>query len=156
MRGEFTEALFGEELTEAFRQVKRAFDPHNMMNPGKIIDSPPMDSAELMRYSPDYEVIEVATRYDWSADNGFAGAVEMCNARRRLPQGGRGRDVPSYQATLDEAHSTRGRANALRAAISGRAARGPGRSAGEGGAGSVPELQGLRQRVPVVSGLSPS
>ncbi len=119
VRGEFSEYLFGPELMDAFRAVKRAFDPDNMMNPGKIIDSPPMDSAELMRYSPDYEVINVTARYDWSADNGFAGAVEMCNGAGVCRKEGDGTMCPSYQATLDEAHSTRGRANALRAAISG-------------------------------------
>ena len=119
VRGEFSEYLFGPELMEAFRTVKRAFDPDNMMNPGKIIDSPPMDSAELMRYSPDYEVIDLRTRYDWSGDNGFAGAVEMCNGAGVCRKEGEGVMCPSYQATLDEAHSTRGRANALRAAMSG-------------------------------------
>ncbi len=118
-RGEFSEYLFGAELMEAFRQVKRAFDPENMMNPGKIIDSPPMDSAELLRYSPDYQVIDLPTRFDWSADEGFAGAVEMCNGAGVCRKEGAGTMCPSYQATLDEAHSTRGRANALRAAISG-------------------------------------
>lgn len=119
VRGEFSEYLFGPELVDAFRTVKRAFDPDNMMNPGKIIDSPPMDSAALLRYSPDYEVIQLDTRYDWSADNGFAGAVEMCNGAGVCRKEGAGTMCPSYQATLDEAHSTRGRANALRAAISG-------------------------------------
>ncbi len=119
VRGEFTEALFGAELMDAFRAVKRAFDPDNMMNPGKIIDSPPMDSPDLLRYSPGYDVIEVKTRYDWSADKGFAGAVEMCNGAGVCRKEGVGTMCPSYQATLDEAHSTRGRANALRAAISG-------------------------------------
>ena len=119
VRGEFTEALFGKELMQAFRQVKRAFDPQNMMNPGKIIDTPPMDSPELMRYSPGYQTIELKTRYDWSADNGFAGAIEMCNGAGVCRKEGVGSMCPSYQATLDEAHSTRGRANALRAAISG-------------------------------------
>ena len=119
VRSEFSEYLFGPELVDAFRRVKRAFDPENMMNPGKIIDSPPMDSAELLRYSPEYEVIEVDTRYDWSSDNGFAGAVEMCNGAGVCRKEGDGAMCPSYQATLDEAHSTRGRANALRAAISG-------------------------------------
>ena len=118
-RGEFSEYLFGAELMEAFRQVKRAFDPDNMMNPGKIIDAPPMDSADLLRYSPDYETIQVNTRYDWRSDNGFAGAVEMCNGAGVCRKEGVGVMCPSYQATLDEAHSTRGRANALRAAISG-------------------------------------
>ncbi len=119
VRGEFSEYLFGPELVDAFRTVKHAFDPDNMMNPGKIIDSPPMDSAELLRYSPEYEAIEVNTRYDWTADNGFAGAVEMCNGAGVCRKEGDGVMCPSYQATLDEAHSTRGRANALRAAISG-------------------------------------
>ena len=119
VRGEFSEYLFGPELMDAFRAVKRAFDRENMMNPGKIIDSLPMDSADLLRYSPDYAVIQVDTRYDWSADNGFAGAVEMCNGAGVCRKEGAGTMCPSYQATLDEAHSTRGRANALRAAISG-------------------------------------
>ncbi len=119
VRGEFSEYLFGPELLEAFRNVKRAFDPAGMMNPGKIIDSPPMDSADLLRYSPDYETIRLETRYDWTADNGFAGAVEMCNGAGVCRKEGDGTMCPSYQATLDEAHSTRGRANALRAAISG-------------------------------------
>ena len=119
VRGEFSEYLFGSELMDAFRQVKRAFDPENMMNPGKIIDSPPMDSVELLRYSPDYRVIDLQTRYDWSADKGFAGAVEMCNGAGVCRKEGVGTMCPSYQATLDEAHSTRGRANALRAAMSG-------------------------------------
>lgn len=119
VRGEFSEYLFGPELMDAFRAIKRAFDPDNRMNPGKIIDSPPMDSAELLRYSPDYQTINIDTRYDWSADNGFAGAVEMCNGAGVCRKEGAGTMCPSYQATLDEAHSTRGRANALRAAISG-------------------------------------
>ncbi|MDE2854879.1 MAG: FAD-binding and (Fe-S)-binding domain-containing protein [Chloroflexota bacterium] len=119
VRGEFSEYLFGPELMDAFRAVKRAFDPENMMNPGKIIDAPPMDDADILRYSPDYEVIQVDARYDWSADNGFAGAVEMCNGAGVCRKEGVGTMCPSYQATLDEAHSTRGRANALRAAISG-------------------------------------
>ena len=119
VRGEFSEYMFGPELMDAFRQVKGAFDPYNMMNPGKIVDAPAMDSADLLRYSPDYQVIEVRTRFDWSADQGFAGAIEMCNGAGVCRKEGEGTMCPSYQATLDEAHSTRGRANALRAAISG-------------------------------------
>ena len=120
VRGEFSEYLFGADLMDAFRQVKRAFDPDNMMNPGKIIDSPPMDSAELLRYSPDYQVIDIHTRFDWSADQGFAGAIEMCNGAGVCRKESVGTMCPSYQATLDETHSTRGRANALRAAMSGK------------------------------------
>ncbi len=119
VRSEFSEYLFGAELLGAFREVKRAFDPTNMMNPGKIVDARPMDSADLLRYSPDYQTISIDARYDWSADNGFAGAVEMCNGAGVCRKEGAGTMCPSYMATLDEAHSTRGRANALRAAISG-------------------------------------
>ncbi len=118
-RGEYSQRLFGTELMGAFRAVKRAFDPHNRLNPGKIVDAPAMDSAELLRYTPDYSTIAIDTRYDWSADKGFAGAVEMCNGAGVCRKEGTGTMCPSYQATLDEAHSTRGRANALRAAISG-------------------------------------
>ena len=118
-RGEYSQRLFGTELMDAFRAVKRAFDPHNRLNPGKIVDAPAMDSAELLRYTPDYSTIAIDTRYDWSADKGFAGAVEMCNGAGVCRKEGTGSMCPSYQATLDEAHSTRGRANALRAAISG-------------------------------------
>ncbi len=128
-RGEYSEALFGPELTDAFRAVKSAFDPQNMMNPSKIIDAPPMDSAELLRYSPEYKVIELNSRYDWSADNGFAGAVEMCNGAGVCRKEAVGTMCPSYHATLDEAHSTRGRANALRAAISGALPQGLGEPA---------------------------
>lgn len=120
VRGEFSEYLFGADLMDAFRDVKRAFDPDNMMNPGKIIDSPPMDTADLLRYSPDYDVIPLHTRYDWSADNGFSGAIEMCNGAGVCRKETVGTMCPSYQATHDEAHSTRGRANALRAAMSGK------------------------------------
>ncbi len=118
-RGEYSQRLFGTELMDAFRAVKRAFDPHNRLNPGKIVDAPAMDSAELLRYTPDYSTIAIDTRYDWSADKGFAGAVEMCNGAGVCRKEGTGTMCPSYQATLNEAHSTRGRANALRAAISG-------------------------------------
>ena len=94
MRSEFSEYLFGAELLSAFREVKRAFDPTNMMNPGKIIDARPMDSADLLRYTPEYRVIELDTRYDWSADNGFAGAVEMCNGAGVCRKEGARDDVP--------------------------------------------------------------
>jgi len=120
VRGEYSEYLFGEDLMNAFREVKQAFDPDNMMNPGKIIDSPPLDTADMLRYSPDYNVIEFHTRYDWSSDNGFNGAVEMCNGAGVCRKEKVGTMCPSFHATLDEAHSTRGRANALRAAISGK------------------------------------
>jgi FAD/FMN-containing dehydrogenase/Fe-S oxidoreductase len=118
-RGEFTEKLFGTDLTNAFRQIKQAFDPDNRMNPGKIIDTPRMDDPNLLRYTPEYEVIPIQTRYDWSEDGGLNGAAEMCNGAGVCRKEGSGTMCPSYMATRDEQHATRGRANALRLAMSG-------------------------------------
>lgn len=118
-RSEFTEKLFGTRLTEAFRQLKRAFDPDNRMNPGKIVDAPRMDDPALLRFTPEYRVIELKTRYDWSADGGFSGAAEMCNGAGVCRKEGSGTMCPSFMATRDEQHATRGRANALRLAMSG-------------------------------------
>lgn len=119
-RSEFGEKLFGPELMNAFREVKRAFDPDNLMNPGKIVDATRMDDPATLRYTPDYTVIELRTRYDWSADGGLSGAAEMCNGAGVCRKEGEGTMCPSFMATLDEAHATRGRANALRMAMSGR------------------------------------
>lgn len=120
LRGEQQRVIFGDQLTDAFRQVKNVFDPQNRMNPGKMADAPPMDQPDILRYNTEYTVIPMKTRFDWSADQGISGAVEMCNGAGVCRKEGTGTMCPSYQATLDEAHSTRGRANALRAAISGR------------------------------------
>ncbi len=120
VRSEFVERLFGSQLNDAFRQVKRLFDPDNLMNPGKIVDPPKMDDEAILRYTPDYQLIQIQTRHDWSADNGYAGAVEMCNGSGVCRKEGTGTMCPSYMATLDEGHVTRGRANALRQALSGQ------------------------------------
>ena len=121
-RGEFSRKLFGEQITEAFRQVKAAFDPQGLMNPGKVVDVGPMDDPAILRYGPQYATpfAPPQPRLNWSADGDFAGAVEMCNGSGVCRKEGTGVMCPSYMATRDEAQSTRGRANALRAAISGR------------------------------------
>jgi FAD/FMN-containing dehydrogenase/Fe-S oxidoreductase len=120
-RSPFNETLYGPRLYDAFRQVKRAFDPKGIFNPGNIVDAPPM--TEHLRYGPEYRAWEPKTRLDFSAQGGFAGAIEMCNGigvcRKKLE----GTMCPSYMATLDEEHSTRGRANALRAVLSGKVPR---------------------------------
>lgn len=122
LRGEFSKVLFGEDLTQAFREVKRAFDPDNLMNPGKVVDVPPMDDSHLLRFGTDYSVpLElVETRFDWQADNGFAAAVEMCNGSGVCRKEDSGTMCPSFMATRDEKDSTRGRANVLRLAMSGK------------------------------------
>lgn len=117
-RSHLNRKLFGPQLYSAFQDVKRAFDPLNIMNPGKIVDAPPM--TEHLRYTPSYRAIELKTHFSFEKEGGFARAVERCTGvgecRKKLD----GTMCPSYMATLEEEHSTRGRANALRAALSGR------------------------------------
>ncbi len=117
VRGVWTRKMFGDQIYNAFRELKRTWDPQGIMNPGKIIDTPPM--TENLRYGIAYQAADLPTSLDFSADFGYAGAVEMCNgmgACRKLD----GSMCPSFMATRDEEHSTRGRANLLRAALSGR------------------------------------
>ncbi|MFQ5521319.1 MAG: FAD-binding and (Fe-S)-binding domain-containing protein, partial [Candidatus Methylomirabilia bacterium] len=117
-RSPFNERLFGPRLYDVFRQIKRAWDPKNLMNPGNIVDAPRM--VDHLRYGPAYRTREPETLLDFSGQGGFAAAVEMCNGigvcRKKLE----GTMCPSYMATRDEEHSTRGRANALRAVLSGQ------------------------------------
>jgi len=119
-RGEHNATLFGDTLMGAFKDIKTAFDPHNRMNPGKIIDPTKMDDPATLRYTPAYEIIPLQTRFDWESDGGWSGAVEMCNGAGVCRKEGTGTMCPSYMGTRDEAHSTRGRANALRMAMSGK------------------------------------
>lgn len=121
-RGEFMKGLYGPELTEAFRQIKETFDPDYLFNPGKIIDTPPMDSSHLLRYGPDYRALykPQKTLLDFQNDQGFDLAVEMCNGAGVCRQLEGGVMCPSFQASREEKHSTRGRANLLRAAMTGK------------------------------------
>ena len=117
-RSHFNAKLYGPALYDAFRQVKRAFDPKNLMNPGKIVDAPAM--TESLKISPQYKAWEPRTTLDFGAQGGFARAVEMCSGMGECRKKLDGTMCPSYMGTLDEEHSTRGRANALRNVISGR------------------------------------
>lgn len=118
-RSHFNAKLFGPALYDAFRQVKRAFDPKNLMNPGKIVDAPAM--TESLKISPQYKPWEPRTTLDFAGQGGFARSVEMCSGMGECRKKLDGTMCPSYMGTLDEEHSTRGRANALRNAISGQA-----------------------------------
>lgn len=117
VRSWFLERYFGSQIYQAFRAVKRLFDPHHLMNPGKIVDAPAMN--ESLRYGPEYRTVPLRTTFDWSREGGFAAAVEQCSGvgacRKKLD----GVLCPSYMITREEEHSTRGRANLLRAALSG-------------------------------------
>jgi FAD/FMN-containing dehydrogenase/Fe-S oxidoreductase len=120
VRSEFNAAMFGERLVDAFREVKRTFDPRNRLNPGKIVDASRMDDRALLRFKPGYAPLPVRTGLDWSEWGGFLGAVEMCNNNGTCRKRDAGVMCPSYRATLDEQHVTRGRANVLRLALTGQ------------------------------------
>ena len=117
VRGVWNEKMFGSTIYKAFREVKEAFDPQGIMNPGKIIDCPPM--TENLRYGPQYRALDLRTGLDFSVDGGFASAVELCNGMGACRKTLEGTMCPSYMVTREEEHSTRGRANALRAVLSG-------------------------------------
>ena len=119
LRSEFIEPLLGERPARAFAEVKHAFDPGGMMNPGKIVGAPRMDDRTLFRYSPEYRTVSLPTVA--AGPNGhFARNVEACNnngACRKLHDGVM---CPSYRVTREESDTTRGRANVLRLAMTGQ------------------------------------
>jgi ferredoxin len=115
IRSEKNREMFGDTLYEAFREVKRAFDPTGVWNPGKIVDAPPM--TETCATAPATRVA-LPTVFDFGPE-GLLGAVEACTGVGACRKEGVGTMCPSYMATRDEAHSTRGRANVLREAITG-------------------------------------
>jgi FAD/FMN-containing dehydrogenase/Fe-S oxidoreductase len=117
-RSHFNAKLFGPVIYDAFRQVKRAFDPKNIMNPGKVVDSPAM--TQSLKISPQYHTWQPQTTLDFSNQGGFVRAVEMCSGMGECRKKLDGTMCPSYMGTLDEEHSTRGRANALRSVLSGK------------------------------------
>ena len=120
VRSEFHEAMFGSRLVDAFAEVKDAFDPGGLFNPGKIVRPPKMDDRTLFRYKPGYRIETHAPALDWTASPTFGAAVEMCNNNGACRKWEPGVMCPSYRATGDEVHSTRGRANSLRLALSGQ------------------------------------
>jgi FAD/FMN-containing dehydrogenase/Fe-S oxidoreductase len=117
-RSHLNEKLFGPQLYNAFRQVKAAFDPDHRMNPGKIVNAPPM--TENLRYGPQYKTLTLNTHYDFSREGGFATAVELCNGAGVCRKKNEGTMCPSYMVTLEDKHSTRGRANLMREILSGK------------------------------------
>ncbi len=111
------EKFFGPELYRLYRRVKQIFDPQNLLNPGDIVDAPPM--TEHLRYGAEYHVAEEPDHIDFSADQGFHRAVEMCNGAGICRKTTGGTMCPSFMVTQEEEHSTRGRSNLLRAGLSG-------------------------------------
>jgi len=116
-RSQWLEKMFGAQVVEAFRLLKQAADPQGILNPGKILDAPPMHTH--LRYGEGYRTQEWQTQLDFSAEGGLSGAVEQCNGAG-VCRKSEGVMCPSFQATREEKHSTRGRANLLRAMLSGQ------------------------------------
>jgi FAD/FMN-containing dehydrogenase/Fe-S oxidoreductase len=124
-RSEFNEPMFGPRVARAFEQVKDAFDPAGLLNPGRVVRPPKMDDRALFRYHPNYAADPgITPALDWSAwpgpQGGLLGAVEMCNNNGTCRKFDAGVMCPSYRATRDERHLTRGRANTLRLALTGQ------------------------------------
>ena len=117
VRSEWIESMFGSQIYQALTEVKKAFDPAGIMNPGKIVDAPPM--TENLRFGTDYNTIKIDTYFDFSSQDGFGRAIEMCNGVGACRKTLTGTMCPSFIGTREEEHSTRGRANALRSIISG-------------------------------------
>jgi FAD/FMN-containing dehydrogenase/Fe-S oxidoreductase len=120
VRSEWIAPFFGPRLTAALGEIKSWLDPRGLMNPGKIVDPPKMDDTSLFRFKPGYATEVPATALDWSAWGGYDKAVEMCNNNGHCRKFDAGTMCPSYRATRDEIHLTRGRANTLRLALSGQ------------------------------------
>ena len=116
VRSEFIPIVVGQDNYQLFKEIKQLFDPKNIFNPGKIIDALPMDK-NLRTENKETPVQDTA--FDFSSDQGLLRAAEKCNGagkcRSTLPSGAM---CPSYRATLDEKHNTRGRANVLREVLS--------------------------------------
>jgi len=118
VRGAFTEKMFGPVLYDAFRTVKRTFDPQGVFNPGKIVDTQPLTAN--LRYGAGYQTPDPPTYFDYAGYGGMGRAVEMCSGLGVCRKTLDGTMCPSYMATREEKHSTRGRANILRLAMAGR------------------------------------
>jgi FAD/FMN-containing dehydrogenase/Fe-S oxidoreductase len=118
VRSEWIAPFFGPRLTARLAEIKSWLDPRGLMNPGKIVDPPRMDERSLFRFPPGYETQPLKTALDWSEWGGWDKAVEMCNNNGHCRKFDPGTMCPSYRATGDEMHLTRGRANTLRLALS--------------------------------------
>jgi FAD/FMN-containing dehydrogenase/Fe-S oxidoreductase len=131
-RTEFNPKMYGEDLWAAFKRLKTAFDPGWDFHPGNVVyrDGPDdvgpegdrgvgADMRENLRYGPRYRSIEPQTKLDFSEEGGFSHLVELCNGCGTCRQTDENTMCPTFRASREEIQTTRGRANSLRAAISG-------------------------------------
>lgn len=114
LRGEFIPLIIGEHNYDLNKRIKQCFDPAGILNPGKIVSTPPMDTC--LRYIPGKPVLELMTWYDFTAEGGVVRAAEKCNGsgdcRKSSVIGGT--MCPTFMATGDERMTTRARSNLLR------------------------------------------
>ena len=148
VRSPYNEKMFGGEIYDAFRDVKRAFDPEGIMNPGKIVDSPPM--TESLRIGPEYKPIEIETAFAYKDEGSFAHAIEMCNGQGACREGAWRDDVPVVHGYAGRGtfHARAGE-RAARGDVGGAASRVSYERADDGGDGPVPRMQGVQGGVPV-------
>jgi len=131
-RTEFSPKMYGDELWTAFKQLKTAFDPEWLLHPGNVVyrDGPDdvgpesdrgvgAEMREHLRYGPTYQSIQPQTTLDFDEEGGFSHLVELCNGCGTCRQTDSDVMCPTYRASKEEVQTTRGRANMLRAAISG-------------------------------------
>jgi FAD/FMN-containing dehydrogenase/Fe-S oxidoreductase len=133
LRGEFIRFMVGDECYALMRRVKESFDPHGVFNPGKIIDTPPMDTS--LRHTPGHPTPEHPTVFNFGATQGVLRAAEKCTGvgecRKSHLMGGT--MCPSYMATRNEQDTTRARANLLRDVLTHSTAANPWDSAAVAG-----------------------
>lgn len=108
-RAEFLPIMFGEELMGAMNEFKRIWDPHNKLNPGKVVNPYRVD--ENLRMGPEYKVMNIKTRLNFLSQegNGFQRAIERCVGMGKCRSEKIGTMCPSYRVTKEERFSTRGR-----------------------------------------------
>ena len=116
-RSELLPRMFGTQMIETFAEFKHIFDPDSMMNPGVIVAPHPLDSH--LRVTPSYRPAQPETHFDFTAEGGLAGAALKCVGIGKCRKSDAGTMCPSYMATREETHSTRGRAHLLWEALSG-------------------------------------
>ena len=115
-RSIWNKKLFGDQIYSAFQNIKNTFDPESIMNPGKIVNSEIM--TKNLRGQQDLKQIKINPKL-YSSETDFKENIEMCNGQGACRKVTSGTMCPSYMVTRDEEHSTRGRANALKATMSG-------------------------------------
>jgi Fe-S oxidoreductase len=118
VRSGYLSAFYGEKIYEGFVKTKELFDPGFLLNPGKIVDPPAIDSH--LRYGPDYQDLPFTPVYHYREQRDFYTAIHQCSGLGACRKIAGGTMCPSFMVTRDEIDSTRGRANALRLAMSGQ------------------------------------